>query len=452
MTQDLTQKNPFGLILKFTLPLLVGNLIQQFYYIIDSVFVSVFVGPQALAGVGIASTIDFILFGFAYGACNGFCIILAQKFGAKRKKGIKFSVSSAFYLYIGFTVFLTVIGVVLTKPLLNLMDTPKNIFNFAQDYLIILFLGSFSQIAYMLLVGMLKSVGDNKTPLFILILTSILNIILDYFAVCTLKMQTKGAAIATVVAQAISCILCLIFIYKKYKFMWPKKKEWNLKKHYIFSEIKIGVPMALEFSITGLGIIILQKAVNSFGENIIAGFAIAMKVENLVITTFFALATATSTFTAQNFGAKKFKRIVKGAKASFLIGMGFCVIFTLMVFLLWNQISALFLNSNIINSECENSIKNAAKLYLNIAAFNFPILCILINFRSLLQSLGKTLIPLLSSFCELLMRFLGAVVLAKIFGYVGACFSPIAAWYGAFILVIISFFYNIKKLKKIKPF
>ena len=207
--------------------------------------------------------------------------------------------------------------------------------------------------------------------------------------------------------------------------------------------------MALEFSVTGIGIIILQKVINFFGENTIAGFAIAMKVENLIITTFFALATATATFTAQNFGAKKFKRIIKGAKANFLIGIGFCVVFTLMIFLLWNKIADLFLNSNAVSSNSKQIIKKAAKQYLNIAAFNYPILCVLGNFRSLIQALGKTLIPLLAGFCELLMRVLGAVFLTKFFGYVGVCLSPIAAWYGAFVLVIISFFYNMHKLKKI---
>ncbi len=451
MTQDLTQKKPLSLIFKFTMPLLLGNLIQQLYFLIDSIIVSVFVGPQALAGVGIASAIDFIMFGFAHGAVSGFCVIVGQKFGAKRKMGIKFSVASAIYLYVVFTIVLTIVGIISTKPLLILMDTPDGIFQHAYDYLFIIFLSSFAQIGYMLFCGMLKSIGDNKSPLIFLILSVILNLILDYIAVYLLNMQTKGAAIATLIAETISFVLCVIFMHKKYKFMWPHKKEWEFKKHYILAEIKIGLPMAFEFFITGLGIIILQKAVNHFNSSTIAGFTIAMRIEDLVITSFYAVATAAATFTAQNFGAQKYHRIKKGAQSCFLIGLLFCFIFGGAIMILWDQIVSLYLNTEF--SKDANSIyniKKAAREYITIAIFNFPILSSLMTFRSVVQSIGKTLIPLLASFCELFMRVIGALLFAKWFGYIGICWSPISAWYSAFLMIIISYFYHMHKLKRYK--
>ena len=449
MTKDMTIGNPLKLIANFTVPFLIGNLVQQFYYIISSIFVSVYVGPAALGGVGISSTVLFVTFGFVVGACNGFCITLAHRFGAKRKKGIKLSVASSVYLYLAVTILITIVGVLITKPILNLIDTPAENFHHAYIFTIIHFLGCFSLIAYNLLSGFLRSVGDNKTPLFFLIISVILNIILDFITVVILNLKTAGTAISIVISQAICCIPCLIFIYKKYSFMWPTKKEFKINRGYITAQTKIGLPMGLEFSITGIGIIILQKAVNKFGENIIAGFTIAMRIEDLIIAVFIALATATATFTAQNYGAKKYERIKKGAHASSLIGIFLCIVFSIFLLILWDPIINLFLSNDFTTTqETKNLIQDAAKQYIDIAIFNFPVLCLLLIFRSIVLSLNKTLIPVLSGFCELIMRIFGAFFLTKIFGYVGICWTPSCSWYVTFLMVIISYFTSIIKLLK----
>ena len=450
MVKDMTKGNPLKLISTFTIPFLIGNLIQQFYVLISTIFVSVFVGPQALGGVGIASTISFVMFGFAVGSCNGFCIVLAQRFGAKRKKGIKISVATSMHLYIVFTIFITIVSILLTKPILKLIDTPPENFEHAYTFAIISYCGTFSQVAYNLFSGMLRSVGDNKTPLIFLIISAGLNICFDFLTVGYLQMGTKGAALSTIAAQTISSIPCLIFIYKHYPFMWPSKKEWKINRNYILAQIKIGIPMGLEFSVTGIGLILLQKAVNKFGKDIIAGFAIAMRVENLIIASFIALATATATFTAQNFGAQNFIRIKQGARSTLIIGAFLCVVFGGILMLLWDQITGLYLLTNDPSTTeiSKITIKKAARQYIDIAIFNFPILCILITFRSLIQATNKTLIPLLAGFCELLMRTIGAFILSSFIGYIGICLSPICAWWGAFFMVIIAYFVNIKKLLK----
>lgn len=451
MTKDMTKGNPLKLIANFTVPFLIGNLIQQFYYLISSIFVSVYVGPAALGGVGISSTVLFVTFGFVVGACNGFCITLAQRFGAKRKKGIKLSVASSVYLYVVVTLLITIVGVLSTKPILNLIDTPAENFQHAYIFTIIHFLGCFSLIAYNLLSGFLRSVGDNKTPLFFLIVSVILNIILDFITVAILNLKTAGTAISIVVSQAICCVPCLIFIYKKYSFMWPTKKEFKINRGYITAQTKIGLPMGLEFSITGIGIIILQKAVNKFGENIIAGFTIAMRIEDLIIAVFIALATATATFTAQNYGAKKYVRIKKGARASSLIGVFLCIVFSIILIMLWDPIINLFLSNDVATPQkSKNLIQDAAKQYIDIAIFNFPILCLLLIYRSIVLSLNKTLIPVLSGFCELIMRIFGAFFLTKIFGYVGICWTPSCTWYVTFIMIAGSYLFNIIKLLRVQ--
>lgn len=449
MVKDMTKGPPLKLILNFMLPLLLGNLIQQLYYLIDSVFVSVFVGPQSLAGLGVSSSIFFVVLGIVYGGCGGFGIIMAQKFGAKRKKGIKFAVAASLHLCVIFTIAITIAGLILTKPLLVFTKTPESVFNHAYIYTIITFAGTFSEIAYVLFAVILKSVGNNKTPLLFLVFCSVLDGILDYIMICIFNLSTAGAALATVIAQTVSAILCLILIIKKYKFLWPKKNEWKFKKHYFLAELKIGSPMGLQFAITGIGIIFVQKAIDSFGENAIAGFTIAMKIEDLVLTAFFALATAIATFVGQNFGARKYHRIKEGAKAIVIIGLSFCFLFSLIVIVFWDQIINLFAaNKNTIPEAVKFEINNKAKQYINIAIFNFPILCLLICFRSLIQAMGKSLIPFLTSFAELLMRLIGALVLAKLFGYVGVCWSPITAWYAAFIMVMASYFYTARKILK----
>lgn len=448
MIKDMTKGSTFKLIFSFTIPFLIGNIIQQFYSVTSSIFVSVFVSPEALGGIGVASTIYFMVFGFTTGCCNGFCIVLAQRFGAKRKKGIKISVATSLHLYILFTIVVTVISILITKPLLIAMNTPEKNFRHAYMFAIICFCGTFSQMAYNLFSAMLRNVGDNKTPLIFLIISAAINILLDFITVAILKLGTAGAAISVVASQTLAFIPCLIFIYKKYPFMWPTKNDWRISKKYILAQIKMGLPMGLEFSVTAIGIMILQRAVNRLGENILAGFTIAMRVENLIIASFIALATAIAVYTAQNFGAKKYIRIKKGAHSTLVIGFLLYAVFSTIIFLLWDKIVNLYLiaNSFSVDLTTKQQIKDAANQYINIAVLHYPILCILITFRNLVQSMGKPFIPLLTGFCELITRVIGAILLTKWFGYKGVCLSTVFTWYCAFFLVVTSYIFTIKRL------
>ncbi len=442
MVKEMTHGKSIKLIFLFMIPLLIGNIIQQLYNMTDLVIVGKFVGVNALAGVGVASSLLFMSIGFIIGLCNGFSVVLAQRFGAGSKIGVRRCITTSIYLSLFFTAIITILTVIFVRSFLLFINTPDEIIDSALTYILILSYGTFALIAYNLFSGMLRSIGDSKTPLYFLIFSAILNVIFDYITIAIFNLGVAGSAISTVTAQIISSVLCAIYMFKKYKIIRPKKSDWKIKWPYIWAHIKIALPMALEFAVTAIGILILQGAINSLGPNIVAGFTAAMKIENLIIAAFIALASAVSTYTAQNFGAKNYRRIVSGAKSNVIIGMFLCLIFSLLLFFFWDVFVGLFIN------EGNFEVRAAAKQYMLIAILNYPVLCLLITFRCLIQSLGRTIAPILAGFSEVVMRSLGAFFLVGLFGYTGVCFSPILSWYAAFIIIIISYAASLKKLKK----
>lgn len=442
MVKEMTHGKSIKLIFLFMIPLLIGHIIQQLYNMTDLVIVGKFVGVNALAGVGVAGSLLFMSIGFIIGLCNGFSVVLAQRFGAGSKIGVRRCVTTSIYLSLFFTVIITILSVIFARSFLLFISTPDEIIDSALTYILILSYGTFAMFAYNLFSGMLRSIGDSKTPLYFLIFAAILNVIFDYITIAVFNLGVAGSAISTVTAQIIASVLCAIYMFKKYKIIRPKKSDWKISWPYIWTHIKIALPMALEFAVTAIGILILQGAINNLGPNIVAGFTAAMKIENLIIAAFIALASAVSTYTAQNFGAKNYRRIVSGAKSNIIIGMFLCLIFSLLLFFFWDVFVGLFIN------EGNFEVRAAAKQYMLIAILNYPVLCLLITFRCLIQSLGRTIAPILAGFSEVVMRSLGAFCLVGLFGYTGVCFSPILSWYAAFIIIIISYAVSLKKLKK----
>lgn len=443
MVKKMTHGKSIKLIFLFMIPLLIGNIIQQLYNMTDLVIVGKFVGVNALAGVGVAGSLLFMSIGFIIGLCNGFSVVLAQRFGAGSKIGVRRCITTSIYLSLFFTAIITIFMAVFAYSFLLLINTPDEIIDSALTYILILsYGGTFALVAYNLFSGMLRAIGDSKTPLYFLIFAAILNVVLDYITITIFNLGVAGSAISTVTSQIISSILCATYMFKKYKIIRPKKTDWKINWAYVWVHIKIAFPMALEFAVTAVGIIILQGAINNLGPNIVAGFTAAMKIENLIIAAFIALASAVSTYTAQNFGAKNYQRIVSGAKSNIIIGMFLCLIFSLLLFFFWDVFVGFFINDG--NFE----VRAAAKQYMLIAILNYPVLCLLITFRCLVQSLGRTIAPILAGFSEVIMRSLGAFFLVGLFGYTGVCCSPILSWYAAFIIIIISYAFGLKKLKK----
>lgn len=442
MAKEMTHGKPIKLIFLFMIPLLIGNIVQQLYSMADSIIVGKFVGVNALAGVGIASSLLFMSMGFVLGLCNGFSVVLAQRFGAGSKVGVRRCITTSIYLGMFFTIIITVISVIFTRSLLILINTPEEVIDSALIFILIYSYGMFSLMSYNLFSGILRAIGDSKTPLYFLIFSAILNICLNFLTVAILKFGIAGSAMSTVASQIISSILCALHMFRKYEIIRPKKIDWKINWPYIWLHLKIGFPMALEFAVTSVGIVILQGAINNLGPNIVAGFTTAMKIENIIIAAFIALASAVSTYTAQNFGARNYKRIVSGAKSNVIIGMLICLIFSLVLFLFWDTFVGLFVNESAVE------VKSAAKQYMLIAILNYPVLCLLITFRCLVQSLGRTVVPVLAGVSEVVMRSIGAFFLSNILGYTGICYAPILSWYAAFLMIITSYIFAIIKLRK----
>lgn len=452
MNKNLTSGNPLKLLFKFSIPVLISGLIQQLYSIIDSIFIGKFAGTNALAGVTASSFLIFLIFGFLFGISSGCAIILARKFGAKSKPGMKLCVASSLHILLLISIVFTIVGVLSATWSLKMLSTPAEILNHARTYTLINYSGIFAMMAYNMFSQLLRSLGDNNAALFFLICACVLNVALDALFVIVFDFAVAGAAFATVISETISGVCCAIYMFKKYRFICPTKRYLKFNRTFFFAQLKLGVPIAFETSVCCIGLLILQRAINELGPAFVAGFGIAMRIEDLLIVTILALSTSASVFTAQNFGAKKFKRIKKGTSSALLISLAFCALFILLFLTSWDFFVQLFIDKATPLNEIAQ-VKLAAKRYIDITLLHYPVLCGLIILRNIIQSLGKTLIPVCGGFIELVARAFGAFVLGKFFHYDGICFATILAWWAAFIPMVFSYLNNIRKLiKNPKPF
>ena len=307
MTKDLTQGSPVRLILGFALPLLAGMLFQQLYNLVDTLIVGRFLGMEALAGVGATGSINFLVLGFCMGICSGFAIPVAQRFGAREESQMREFVANGVWLAIVFALVMTVMTVVYCDAILSAMNTPEDCFQQAYDYIVVIFAGIPFTFLYNLLSGWLRSLGDSKTPL-----SSVLNVILDLFFILVIKLGVFGASLATVLSQAISGLLCLLFIAAKVPILHISRDEWRMQSGRMKELCAYGVPMGLQYSITALGSVILQVAVNSLGSLSVAAVTAGGKVLNFLACPFDALGSTMATYGAQNVGASKYERLNKG--------------------------------------------------------------------------------------------------------------------------------------------
>ena len=307
-TKDMTVGSPMKLILGFSVPLLFGFLFQQFYSVVDTVIVGQFLGMNALAGVGATGSINFMIVGFCMGVCSGFAIPVAHKFGARDYSGMRQIVANCVWLSLLFSAVMTVIVVFLCDDILRWMNTPEDIFEDAYSYILIIFIGIPATYLYNMLSGIIRSMGDSKVPLFFLVLSSVLNIGLDLLCIVNLRLGVAGAAIATVVSQLISGVLCLFYMIKRYEILHITKEEWKINTHHMKVLCGMGIPMGLQYSITAIGSVILQTAVNGLGSLAVASVTAAGKVSMFFCCPFDAMGSTMATYGGQNVGAKKLDR------------------------------------------------------------------------------------------------------------------------------------------------
>lgn len=441
MTNDMTTGNPVKLILLFSIPLLIGNIFQQFYSMVDTIIVGRFVGVEALAAVGTTSSMVFLVNGFVMGLTSGFAVLISQKYGAKDEVGVKEAVASSIILSIIATILVTFISVLSAKPLLTLMNTPSNIMKDASTYIIILYAGNIAIIFYNMMAAILRALGDSKTPLYFLIVSSVLNIILDLVLIINFKMGVAGAAYATVISQGVSAILCVIYTYKRYKILRLKKDDFKVKRKYYRKHLKVGIPMALQFSITSIGIMTVQSAINIFGSTVIASYAASSKVLQLVMQPAITLGVTMATYCGQNIGAKRYDRIKEGVKKCVQISIITSVISAIILIFLGKYFVMMFVS----NPDAE--ILSYAQQVLNISAIFFIPLGLIFVYRNALQGIGDSFIPMMAGVYELVARAIVAFTLPKVLEFMGICLADPVAWFAAVIPLAYTYYKREKSFK-----
>ncbi|MCC2255897.1 MATE family efflux transporter [Ruminococcus sp. CLA-AA-H200] len=442
--QDMTAGKPMSIILNFTLPIFIGNVFQQFYNMADAVIVGKFVGTKALAAVGSTGTIMFLIYGFVVGMTAGFTVLTAQKFGAGDMPAMRKTVAGASILSLIVGVILTAAFMLLMRPWLTLMNTPSDIFADAYAYIMIVSGGILAQMMYNLLASILRALGNSKVPLYFLILSALLNIVLDLVLIIVFRMGAAGAAVATVVSQGVSGLLCLVYIVKKVPVLRMTKNDWHPSGGLLATQIRIGIPMALQYSITAIGTMMVQSALNILGSTQVAAFTAATKIEQVVTQAFTAQGTTMATYGAQNMGAGNVPRIRQGFKSSTIIGIVYSFLAAAIVMTVGKYMSYLFVSENV------DQIMGSVDLYLKCVGMFFIPLAIVNIYRNGIQGMGYGLLPMLAGVAELVGRGVVAVIASEQRSYLGVCLASPAAWLLAALLLIGMYYYVIKiDLKKI---
>ena len=439
MTKDMTKGSPWRLIFFFTVPVLLGNIFQQLYSMVDTIIVGRFVSVQALAAVGATGSISFLVIGFATGITSGFGIVIAQKFGAGDEKAVRRSVGVSIVLCIIITIILTILSLTTSRFVLELMNTPDDIINDAVIYINIIYAGIFATIYYNMVASILRALGDSKTPLYFLILSSILNVVLDLVLIINFHMGVAGAGIATVFSQFVSAVLCTIYTIKRYPILKLKKSDFRVNKTWAWAHLRVGLPMALQFSVTAVGVMVLQSALNVFGSEVIASFTAASKVETLVAQTMNSLGTTMATFCGQKLGAGKWNRIKKGMQVGMIFSAGCVLIAALINFTLGTAATRLFM------TDPSDEIIGYARTYLYITTLFYPFLAAIYLFRNSLQGMGDAMIPMIGGVAELISRLGVAVILPIFIGYIGVCLASPAAWFVTGMILTVRYILLIKK-------
>ena len=442
MVKDMTKGNPMKIIIRFCLPLMMGNLFQQFYNMADTIIVGKFVGKAALSAVGSVGPLNFLVIGSILGLCTGFAIPIAQSFGAQDFKKLRKITANIIYTSVAMGILLTILVVVFAKPLLRILNTPDDIFQDAYNYIVIIFIGIGATMLYNIVSSIIRSLGDSKTPLYFLIFSSFLNIGLDLLLIIVFEMGVRGAAIATVVSQLISGVLCLVFVIKNYPMLHFQEGDRKVDFKCIKELVGNGVPMALQCSITAIGSVMLQSCVNTLGSNAIASMTIGAKTQLMIILPSETIGITMATYCGQNLGAKKYDRIKKGVMNGTILGIAYSVVAFFIARYLGSYIGLLFIDAS------ETAVLALSQRFLDTCAWFYPVLTFIFIYRNSLQGLGYGTTAMFAGFFELAAR--GGVGFGFVmkYGFAAACFANPVAWFAADILLVPAYFVVMKKLKR----
>ena len=444
-TKDMTTGSSMKLILGFAVPLLMGMLFQQVYSLVDTIIVGRFLGVNALAAVGATGSINFLIIGFCLGLCNGFALPVAQRFGAKDYDGLRKYVGNSAVLSVIIGGTITVFTVVFCRNILQIMDTPADIIDLSYNYIVVIFAGIPATLLYNILSSHLRSLGDSVTPVAFLILSACLNIGLDLLFIVTFHWGVFGASFATVLSQLVSGVLCLVFIIIRFDILHLKRDDWRLDPAYVRNLLVMGLPMGFQYSITAIGSVILQAAVNSLGSIAVASMTAASKISMFVVCPFDALGSTMATYGGQNVGAGKLERLAKGPRSAVILGAIYSAVIFVVVYFFGENMIQIFLSPTEENAA---TVLVWAKEFLVInAAFYFPLALVNIV-RFLIQGMGFSGFAVFAGVFEMVARTIVGLFLVPVFGFVAACFASPLAWIFADAFLIPAFFFCRKRLRK----
>lgn len=441
-TKDMTEGSPMKLILGFSVPLLFGYLFQQLYNLIDTMIVGQFLGVDALAAVGATGSINFLIIGFCNGVCNGFALPVAHRFGAKDYKSLRKLWANSIWLSGIFAVIMTVATVILCRWILRIMQTPENIMEYSYQYIVIIFIGIPATYLFNLTSGMIRALGNSRAPLVILLISSVLNIVMDLVFILNFRLGVAGAALATVISQIIAGVICVIYIRKKVTMLHLEKDEWKPQKRELLELFNAGVPMGLQYSITAIGSVILQTSVNTLGSDAVASVTAAGKISMFIVCPFDSMGATMATYGGQNAGGYKLDRLHKGLGSCIILGAAYSVIALGIIYLLGPTMLQLF-----VNAENVEILANSQRFLMTNAAFYFPLALVNIV-RFMIQGMGFGTFAILAGVLEMAARTLVGVAFVPRFGFQAACFANPLAWIFADAFLIPAYFNVWRRLKK----
>ena len=439
---DMTVGSPTRDILKFAVPLICGYVLQQMYLIIDTAIVGRFVSVGALAAVGASTSVMFLIMGFCNGACAGFAIPVAQSFGAKALPTMRHYVANALRLSVVFAAVITIVTCLLCSPILRMINTPQEIFSDAYTYLVLQFAAIPFTFGYNLLSSFIRALGNSKQPFYFLIFSSIANIVLDFFFIIVMRLGVAGAAIATLLAQAMSAWLCYTYIKKKMPLLIPQGEERRYDHRKAMTLLNNGVPMGLQFSITAIGSIMLQSANNALGTVYVAAFTASMRIKYLFTCVFENIGVAMATYCGQNIGARRLDRITLGIKSAIKIMLCYFVITMLLILPFAEEMMMLFVDHT------ETAIISNASMFMRIACYFYPVLGLLVILRYSIQGLGYSNLSMMSGVMEMIARCGVSLWLVPALGFLGVCYGDPVAWVAANVFLVPCIIWLMRRLRR----
>lgn len=441
--QDMTKGNIFKQIMNFSVFIFIGGLMQNLYLVVDSIILGHYVGKEALAAIGIASPINFVVIGFLIGITQGFSVNMAKSFGENNLEKFRRYFFNSIILCLIVGIIIIILLSITNGYILRFMNTPEDLYDLSHNFLLVLYLGSVSNLFYNLFAGVLRSVGNSFAPLIFLTVAVLCNIVFVFSFVALLGWGIVGSAFATIISQTVAAVSCYMFIKKKYPTLVIRKEEKKIEKKLINKLLRQGIPMGLQFSFTGIGVIIVQAFLNTFGTNHIAGFSVAIRIQNIIIYVFVALGTAISTFTSQNYGARNFKRIDKAVRLTATISIALGIIIAILLLAFGGSLAHLFTN------EPNPELIAAATDYFVAVYWAYPLLALLILYRNALQGYGFPISAMLAGIIELIMRVVVVILYTDTYGYLAICYADSITWAVTGIALVLAYMY-LSKLRQRK--